>query len=217
MKLELSYIQNTQQRKAWPQTGRERVHLLWFIVVTAPVFHFDTSWLNADAKTNTAREGATKEKKDQPTTIKKGPFQTHKNKSTKRVRIVIRWNSSCRFFKIHYNGLQRKAWAQRGRVHLLWYIVVTAPVFQLDTSWLNTDANRNTARQQNGIVSKTQNKITKRVRSVTRWNLIVVYSNTQQRKAWPQRGRERVHLLCSIFITAPVFHFDTSWLNLDAS
>ena len=45
MKLELSYIQNTQQRKAWPQRGRERVHLLLSIVVTAPVFHLDKSAL----------------------------------------------------------------------------------------------------------------------------------------------------------------------------
>ena len=49
MRLELSYIQNTQQRKAWPQREGKRVHLLSSIVVTAPVSHLDTSELNADA------------------------------------------------------------------------------------------------------------------------------------------------------------------------
>jgi hypothetical protein len=58
----------------------ERVHLLFSILVTAPVFHLDKSWLNARAEPNTAREGATK----------KVPFQKHKNKITKRVRIVVR-------------------------------------------------------------------------------------------------------------------------------
>ena len=48
--LEMSYIfNNTPQRKApWP-TERERVHLLLCILVTALVFHFDTSELNAAA------------------------------------------------------------------------------------------------------------------------------------------------------------------------
>ena len=37
---------------------------------------YDTSWLNADARSNTARDGATKKMKDQPTTNnKKVPFQ----------------------------------------------------------------------------------------------------------------------------------------------
>ena len=52
----------------------------------------------------TKREEYNKEMKDQPTTNnKKVPFQKH-NKITERVRIVIRWNSSCRVFKIHNNG-----------------------------------------------------------------------------------------------------------------
>jgi hypothetical protein len=46
---------------------RERVHLLAYILFTAPVFHLDTSELNAVAIQNTAREGATKKRKDQPT------------------------------------------------------------------------------------------------------------------------------------------------------
>ena len=47
---------------------------------------------------------------------------------------------------------------------------------------------------------------------------VVDIQNTQQRKA-SRRGHregERVHLLPSIFVTAPVFHFDTSRLNTDA-
>ena len=70
---------NTPQRKApWQQRAseRERVHLLLLIVVTAPVFHFDTSWLNTDAPRNTAREqGATKKRKtNPPQTTTKVPF-----------------------------------------------------------------------------------------------------------------------------------------------
>ena len=92
MKLELSYIQKTQQRKAWPQREGERVHLLLCIVVTFPVFHLDTSELNADAEANTAREGATKKKKDQPSTNnkKESRFKNINTKITKRVRSVGR-------------------------------------------------------------------------------------------------------------------------------
>ena len=51
---------------------RERVHLLLAIVVTAPVFQLDTSWLNADAFSNTAREGATKKRKTIPPQTTRG-------------------------------------------------------------------------------------------------------------------------------------------------
>ena len=64
-------------------TERGGVYLLPCILVTAPVFHLDTSELNAYARKNTAREGATKKRKDQPTTNnkKRVPFQKHKNKN----------------------------------------------------------------------------------------------------------------------------------------
>jgi hypothetical protein len=48
------------------ERGRERVHLLWFIFVTTRVFHFDTSWLNADADWNTARRGRVQQRKETP-------------------------------------------------------------------------------------------------------------------------------------------------------
>jgi hypothetical protein len=51
---------------------------------------------------------------------------------------------SCRTFKIHNNG--RRGHREGERVHLLLYVFVTAPVFQLDTSELNADANANTRR-----------------------------------------------------------------------
>ena len=66
----------------------EGVHLLYFIVVTAPVFHFDKSELNQRKELNTAREkGTTTKRKDQPTTNhnKRVPFQTHKNKKEQNV------------------------------------------------------------------------------------------------------------------------------------
>jgi len=129
IKLEWSYI---------------RLHLLLAIFVTAPVFHVDTSWLNTDAPLNTAREGATKKRKtNPPQTTKKVPFQKHKNKIAKRVRIVIRWNSSGHIQK-HNNG--KRGHREGERVHLLFSIVFTAPVFHFDTSELNTDIDWNTSR-----------------------------------------------------------------------
>ena len=65
------YIQHhTTTEGAVANREEERVHLLSPIFVTAPVFHLDTSWLNADADWNTARreKGATKKRKTKPTT-----------------------------------------------------------------------------------------------------------------------------------------------------
>jgi len=125
---------------------RERVHLLAYIDVTAPVFHFDTSWLNFFAPRNTAREDATKNRKDQPTTNNKKEyrFKNTKSKLIKRVRIVIRWNSSQRINSKY--STEEGMVSKREGVHLLHLIDVTAPVFHLDTSWLNAAASRNTAR-----------------------------------------------------------------------
>ena len=71
---------------------RESVHLLRSILVTAPVFHFDTSELNADAPSNTAeRVQQRKEKTNPPQTTKKSTgSNTQTTKITTRVRIVIR-------------------------------------------------------------------------------------------------------------------------------
>ena len=63
---------------------RERVHLLYNIVVTAPVSHLDTSELNTEAYQTTTREGATKKKKDQPHhKQQKVPFSNTQNKQNK--------------------------------------------------------------------------------------------------------------------------------------
>ena len=60
-------------------------------LVTFDVSHFDTSELNFFALLNTAKRVPPKKRKDQTTTNnKKVPCQKHKNKITKRVRIVIR-------------------------------------------------------------------------------------------------------------------------------
>ena len=86
----------------WPQREGERVHLLFCIVVTAPVFQLDTFWLNTDAKENTARraKGATKKRKTKThhtNNNKQVPFQTTNIKKNKRrVRLVTRPTSSCR-------------------------------------------------------------------------------------------------------------------------
>jgi hypothetical protein len=61
------------------------------ILVILDTSHFDTSWLNACALLNTAREGATKKRKDQPTTNNKKGYRDKNTKTIiiKRVRIVI--------------------------------------------------------------------------------------------------------------------------------
>ena len=51
-------------------------------LVTCAIFHLDTSELNFFALLNTAREGATKKKKDQPTTNNKTRYR-FKNTKTK--------------------------------------------------------------------------------------------------------------------------------------
>ena len=85
VRLELSYstcIQNTTTEGV-PQREGEGVHLLLAIFVTAPVFQFDTSELNAAALLNTARreKGATKKRKtNPPQTQQKGTVSKHINK-----------------------------------------------------------------------------------------------------------------------------------------
>ena len=120
-------------REGGPQ--RERVHLLLFIFVTAPVFHLDTSLLNADAPQNTAREGATKKRKDQPTTNNNKSYR-FRNTITKRTKTCENGDSMKLELSYIQNAQQRKVWPQReeARVHLLPIISVTAPVFHLDTS-----------------------------------------------------------------------------------
>ena len=92
--------------------------------------------MNADARINTAREGATKKRKTKPPqTTKKVPFPNHKNKKNRTCE-------KCDPMKLELSYIQktqqRKAWPQREgeKVHLLPYIFVTAPVFHLDKSAL---------------------------------------------------------------------------------
>ena len=117
---------NTPQRKApWPQRGRERVHLLYAIFVTAPVFHFETSWLNAYAWWNTARreKGATKKKTTKPTTqttTKKVPFQTTTENKNNTCETCDPTNLELSY--IFNNTPQRKAmWpTERKREYTYW-------------------------------------------------------------------------------------------------
>ena len=78
MKLELLYIyKQRKQRCEGVATERERVHLLFNIFNTAPVFHLDTSELNTATPKNTTctrEKGAIKKREDQP--------NTNNNKST---------------------------------------------------------------------------------------------------------------------------------------
>ena len=65
---------------------------------------------------------------------RKVQFQKHKN-ITECVRMVIRRTSSCRISSTtHHKTEGAVANTEGERVHLLLCIVVTAPVFQVDTS-----------------------------------------------------------------------------------
>jgi len=102
------------------------------------------------------------------------------------------------------------------------FIVVTATVFQFDKSWLNTDACSNTAKAsvQQERKREKQQENSKKVRQKNlgencdhNMKLELFYIKNHEAT---QREGESVHLLCSIVVTAPVFHFDTSWLNANA-
>ena len=146
------------------------------------------------------------QRKERPThhnPQKRYRFKHTISKRTKRVRSVIRWNSSCRLFKIHNRGTRDHREGER--VHLLQYIDVTAPVFHFDTFWLNADASLNTARSSGSTkkkkrptrhhkqhkkvsVQKHINKNNNTCENCEPMKLELSYiQNTQQRKAWPQR------------------------------
>ena len=80
---------------------------------------------------------------ERPCSIKHCKSEGAKNKKTQNMRIELRWNSSCRIKKTNTEAWHRD-WE---RLHLLLYILVTAPVFHFDTSWLNIFAFQNTARE----------------------------------------------------------------------
>ena len=133
MKLELSYIQNAQQRKAWPQRGREST-LTFSHSCHRPRIPFGHVLIERTCGLKHCKRGCNKEKKrHQPTTNnnKRVPFQSHKNKNNKACE-----NCDPMKLELSYmqNTQQRKAWPQRERVDLLAYIFVTAPVFHFDTS-----------------------------------------------------------------------------------
>ena len=97
MQLKMSCIQNTQQRKAWPQRGRVST-LTASHSCHRPRIPFGHVLIEYRCSSEHCKRGCKKKKEG---TIhhkqqKKVPFWAHKPKITKRVRIVIRWNSSCR-------------------------------------------------------------------------------------------------------------------------
>ena len=146
--------------------------------------------MNLIALTNTAKEGATKKKK-RPThhkPQKRVPFQTHKNKKNKTCENCDPMTLEC---VVHskYTTAEGVATERDRREYLLASIVVTAPVFHLDTSELNADASRNTARE-----GATKNNKTCEKCDPMKLELSYI-QKTQRRKARPQREGERVHLL----------------------
>ena len=87
IKLELSYLQNTQQRKAWPQRGRGST-LTFIHVCHRPRIPFGHVLIERMCFIkHCKREGAAKKRKDQPTTNNKKDTvsKTHKNKKKQNV------------------------------------------------------------------------------------------------------------------------------------
>ena len=225
------YIQqHTTQRKApWPQTQRERVHLLHDISVTAPVFHFDTSWLNAAALRNTARreKGATKKReRTNPTTqtTNKSPVSNHTCITTKKNKACE--NGTCNPTKLELSFLfsnntpQRKApWPQWGRESTLTcFHSYHRPRIPVGHVLIERKCHRKHCKKEKGATKKRKNQthqtcVTRRTSSC-RVN-IQHHTTTEGAVAtqWWDRERERVHLLSSIDVTAAVFQLDTSWLN----
>jgi len=70
MKLELSYIQNTQQRKAWPQRGGEST-LTVMHIYHCPRIPFGHVRIELRCVLKHCKRGCNKENKDQPTTNNK--------------------------------------------------------------------------------------------------------------------------------------------------
>ena len=107
-----------------------------------------------------------KEKAKPPqTTTKEYRFKHTNNKKNNTCETCdptnLEWSNIQVFNNTHHNGRRRgHREGERERVHLLAYIFVTAPVFQLDTSELNADAPRNTARREKGATKKRKSKPT---------------------------------------------------------
>jgi hypothetical protein len=96
MKLELTYIQNTQQWKAWPQRGRESTLTAFHRCHRPRIPGGHTLIERTCFVKHCKREGATKKRKTKPTTqtTTNGPVSNHKQKNrTKRVRLVTRRTS----------------------------------------------------------------------------------------------------------------------------
>ena len=123
-------------------------------------------------KTLQEKGATTQKRKTKPktqTTNNKVPFQTtNKIKRTKRVRLVTRRTSSCRIHSTTHHNRRRRGHREGERVHLQPYIVVTAPVFHFDTSWLNADADSNTARREKGATGKRKTNPTTQTTTTTK-------------------------------------------------
>ena len=118
MKLELSYIQNTQQRMAWPQRGGEST-LTAIHICHRPRIPFGHVLIEhrCGHKHCKKREGCNKEKKDQThhtNNNNKVPFQTTTKNKNNTCETCDPTNLELSY--IFNNTPQRKApWPQRGR------------------------------------------------------------------------------------------------------
>jgi hypothetical protein len=141
MKLKVSYIQNTQQWKVWPQRGGESTLTLLHFCHSHRI-PFGHVLIERKCIKKHCKRGCNQEKKDQQT----NPPQT--TKKEKRYRFIntkqnnktfencdpmkLELSYTLHVFKIHNSG--RCGHREGERVHLLLYIFVTAPVFHFDTS-----------------------------------------------------------------------------------
>ena len=109
MKLELSYIQKTQQRKAWPQRGREST-LTVIHICHRPRIPFGHVLIERRCAIKHCKRGCNKEKKDQPTTNnKKGTVSKTQKQNNKTCEKCDPMKLELSYIQ---NTQQRKAWPQ---------------------------------------------------------------------------------------------------------
>jgi hypothetical protein len=197
------YSTNTPQRKEPWLTERRESTLTASHICHRPCIPFRHVLIERRCTPKHCKRGCNKEKKDHnpPQTTKKVPFQN--KKVTKRVRIVIRWNSSV----VYSNTQQRKGVAtEREREYTYCFPYLSPPPYSIWTRPDKTQLRKKTLQEEGATKKRKTNppQTTKKVpfqkhkiknnktcENCDPMKLELSYiQNTQRLKAWPQRGRE---------------------------
>ena len=126
-------------------TGRKREYTYFYTYLSPPPY---STWTRSDwtQMLHETLQERVQQRKERPTDHKqnkKVPFQKQNNRTCEN---CDQMKLELLFIQTHHN--ERRGHREGEGIHLLSCIFVTAPVFHLDTSELNLDANRNTARER---------------------------------------------------------------------